>query len=113
MLCLFLKGGHISAPGSFIYSLRNKDGLAPFKSTLKYGNAQDAVYRLATYGPSFGGGSDLNIADNAGSNTHSHSNFGHTYILPPGYTSGKTNAKSLLGGSYTFTPSESEVLYLN
>ena len=92
-----------------MYSLRNNDGIAAFKSTLKNENDPYAIYRSGIYGPTFGRGHDLYI----GSNTNSLTNFGYTYNLPLGYTFGETNTKSLLGGSYEFTPSEVEVLYLN
>ena len=101
------------APGSFIYSLRNKDDLAPFKSKLKNEQTLYAIFRNAIYGPTIGGGHDLYIANNAGLNTHSRTNFSITYSLPPGYPSSQTKAYSLLAGSPSFTPSEVEVLYLN
>ena len=96
-----------------MYSLRNNDGLAPFKSTLKDESDQYAINRDSRYGPIFGRGWDLHIASGAGSNTKSLTNFGFTYNLPHGYTYRKTNTRSLLGGSYYFTPSEVEVLYLH
>ena len=101
-----------SAPGSFIYSLRNNDGLAPFKSTLKDENHLQAIYQNNGWGPIFGNSHDLYISNNAGSNTESGTYFGDTYNLPPGYTYGQTNTFSLLAGSVHFTPSEVEVLYL-
>ena len=110
----FLTGGWVRAPGSFIYPLRNNDGLAPFKSTPKDEGNQYAIRRSSGYGPTFGGGHDLYIASDAGSNTKSSTAyFGSTYNLPHGYTHGETNTGSLFGGSYYFTPSEVEVLYLN
>ena len=96
-----------------MYSLRNNDDIASFKSTLKNENDQNAIYRCSSCGPTFGGGSDLYIANNAISNTNSYTYFGSSYNLPLGYTYGQTNRQSLLAGSYTFTPSEVEVLYLN
>ena len=95
-----------------MYSLRNNDGLAPFKSTLKDETEQRAIRRNSGWGPTFGVGRDLFIASDAGSNTYSRTNFGKTYN-PHGYTYQETNTQSLLGGSYRFTPSEVEVLYLN
>ena len=105
--------GYASAPGSFIYSLRNNDGNASFKSTLKNENDTVAIQRRKGYGPTFGKGMDLHIASNAESNTYSRTNFGYTYNLPPGYTYRQTNTRSLLAGSPNFTQSEVEVLYLN
>ena len=96
-----------------MYSLRNNDGLAPFKSKLKDENDQRAIGRVSGWGPIFGAGRDLRIVNRAGKNTDSRTNFGRSYKLPRGYTHGETNTKSLLGGSYHFTPSEVEVLYLN
>ena len=95
-----------------MYSLRNNDGFASFKSTLKNENDPKAIYRGSNYGPTFGVGHDLHIANNAGSNTNSYTYFGSSYNLPLGYTYDQTS-RSLLGGSYKFTPSEVEVLYLN
>ena len=96
-----------------MYSLRNNDDIASFKSTLKNENDPYAICRYSIYGPRFGDGHDLRIANNAGSNTYSYTDFGYSYNLPLGYTYGQTNTESLLGGSYKFTPSEVEVLYLN
>ena len=109
----FLTDGYVSAPGSFIYSLRNNDGLTPFKSTLKDENDQGAINRYSGYGPVSGRGYDLYIASDAGSNTISRTYFGQTYNLPHGYTKGESNTRSLLGGSHYFATSEVEVLYLN
>jgi hypothetical protein len=107
-----LTAGRTSAQGSFIFSLRNNDH-SPFKAPLKDENDGMAIYRQNDSGPTFGWNYDLKIADRAGSNTNSYTNFGHTYQPPSGYTSGQTNTQSLLGGSYHFSPSEIEVLYLN
>lgn len=96
-----------------MYSLRNYDGLAPFKATLQDENHDKAIYRHGNYGPTFGWGHDLFIANNAGLNTDSPTNFGSAYNLPPGYTFEQNNTRSMLGGSYYFTPSEVEVLYVN
>ena len=112
-MCLFLTDEYVSAPGSFMYSLRNNDDIASFKSTLKNENDPLAIYRHSRNGPSFGRGHDLYIANNAGSLSYSYTNFGGTYNLPLGYTYRQINTESLLGGSYIFTPSEVEVLYLN
>jgi hypothetical protein len=108
-LYLFLTAGYTSAPGSFMFSLRNNDDLPPFKAPLKDENSGNAIYRENWFGPIFGGGYDLHIADHAGSNEVSYTNFGDTYQPP----SGPTNTESLLAGSYSFIPSEIEVLYLN
>ena len=70
-----------------------------------------AIYRYSGYGPTFGGGHDIKIANNANSNTNSYTNFGsgsNTYPVP----SGVQNRRTILAGSYKFTPDEVEVFYL-
>ena len=108
-----MTAGYTSAPGSFIFSLRNNEDLLTFKAPLKDENNGNAIYRGYQFGPRFGSGPDFLIANNAGSNTHSYTNFGRTYQPPSGYTFGQNNIKSLLAGSYSFTPSEIEILYIN
>jgi hypothetical protein len=113
-----LTDGYSSAPGSFLFSLRNNDDLTPFKAALKNENDERAIYRNSDYAPTFGDGAglqlghDLYIAGNAGSNTPSGKEFGNNYQLPYGYTAGQINTRSLLAGSYYFNPSEIEILYL-
>ena len=112
--CLILTDGYARAPRSFLYSLRNNDDLPSFKSTLKNEDNQHAIARYdSLYGPIFGFGHDLYIANDAGLNNESHARFGTTYNLPVGYLYGQTSASCLMSGSYSFTPSEVEVLYLN
>lgn len=48
----------------------------PFKSMVKYDT--QAIYMDISYGPTFGGGHDIHIADNAGHNYHSYARFGQT-----------------------------------
>ncbi|PFX12247.1 uncharacterized protein LOC111347553 [Stylophora pistillata] len=99
-------GGWTSTSEAFIFSLRNKEGLAPFKSLVT--NPTYAIYRLAVYGPTFGLGHDICIRDNANSNTRSYTLFGHSYSVP----SGVKDRKTILAGTYHFTPDEVEVFYL-
>ena len=107
----FFADGYIFAPGSFLFSLQNSDNLPPFTSRINHQKKAYAIQRAPGSGPIFGGGFDVYIANNAGFNNKSLSNFGGTYILPPGYTFKQHNTQSLLAGSYYFTPSEVEVLY--
>ena len=114
MLTVFiLTDDTTSAPGSFLFSLFNRHNVAPFKAPLKDEKDSLAMYRFRRYGPLFGKGHDLVIHSNANSNTHSYANLGSSYEAPSGYTFNTTNTKSLLAGSYHFTPSELEVFYLN
>ena len=100
-------GGYVSTSNAFIFSLRNKEGLGPFKSMVtipSYG-----IRQYSSFGPTFGGGYDINIANNANSNTDSYTYFGYSYSVP----SGVQDRKTLLAGTYHFTPDEVEVFYLD
>ena len=74
-------------------------------------NPKYAIYRYSTYGPRFGGGADIHIADNANKNTNSYTNFGHSYSVPSGVQD-KTKILPGTSGTYNFTPDEVEVFYL-
>ena len=92
---------------TFIFSLINKEGLAPFKSMGK--RPKHAIYRNRGYGPTFGGGHDISISNNANSNTGSYTNFHNTNYQ---ISSRLKNRLTILAGSYEFTPDEVEVFYL-
>ena len=93
------------APGTFIFSLRNKENLPPFKApALKDGSA---IFRHNTYGPLFGENNDIYISDYAGSNTKSESHTS-TYQAP----SGVSDPKTILAGTRYFQPSEVEVFHI-
>jgi len=101
-------GSYGSTSNAFIFSLRNKEGLGPFKSMVA--DPSRAVYRYSGYGPTFGRGFDIYIANNANSNTRSHSDFGEysVYSVP----SEVQDHHTILAGSRNFTPDEVEVFYL-
>ena len=101
------------APNTFLFSLRNKDKLRPFRSYLRYRYTIYAVHAVARFGPSFGAGHDLFIHDNANKNRNSLSYFAWSFQGPPGYHGGQTKSMELLAGSYQFTPTEVEVYYLH
>ena len=96
------------APGSFMFSLRNKENLPPFKAPLRSQGTSYAIYCYPKYGPTFGLGYDLKISNNAASNNDSYTNPGLIYQLPSGVNSPST----ILAGTYKFSPSEVEVFYL-
>jgi hypothetical protein len=97
------------APGSFIFSLRNKENLPPFKAPLKNQNDGNAIYAYPSYGPIFGNSGTIYIYDNAASNTNSQAgNFGSSYQSP----SGVNDRSTILAGTTSFSPSEVEVFYL-
>ena len=101
-------GGYGSTSNAFIFSLINKEGLAPFKSMVK--NPSRAINRGSSYGPTFGDGSDIYISNNANSNTGSATDFGqyNSYSVP----SGVQDQYTILAGTRRFTPDEVEVFYL-
>jgi len=73
-------------------------------------NPSRAIFRYSSYGPTFGYGHDIYIANNANSNTYSYTDFGvnNDYSVP----SGVQNKYTILAGSRKFTPEEVEVFYL-
>ena len=101
-------GAHGSTSNAFIFSLRNKEGLGPFKSNVT--NPSRAIYWSPSNGPTFGNGWDIQIADNANSNINSYSDFGeyNDYFVP----SGVQDKNTILAGTNYFTPEEVEVFYL-
>ena len=66
--------------------MMNPQGVAPSKMSLVK-DQQSAIFCDRRYGPSFGGGCDLHISNNANTNGLSYSNLGHTYQLPTGQQS--------------------------
>ena len=105
-----LTGSWTSAPGSFLFSLRNHDDLDPFKAQLK-DEDHVAIYRDGRSGPWFG--FDFCIVNNAGTTAYSYTNLGWMFQPPPGYIFKHPNTQSLLAGSYHFKPTEVEVLFIN
>ena len=99
-------GGYSYTYNSLIYSLRNKEGLGPFESLVT--KPSSAIFRHSRYGPTFGGGHDIHIANNANSNQDSYAYFGHSYSVP----NGVQNQRTILAGTYNFSPDDWEVFYL-
>ncbi|XP_078350446.1 uncharacterized protein LOC144635232 [Oculina patagonica] len=69
---------------AFLFSMVNPRGLGPTKMPLKSQQQQYGIYCDCSCGPTFGGGHDLYISDNANTNTSSYSTLGNTYECPPG-----------------------------
>ena len=106
--------GHHYDSTAFLFSLVNTHGGQPLKldQTGQYSDHERySIYSCYDRGPTFGGGYDLQISNNAGSNTNSYSSLGHTYSPPPGHSYGSSSTNSFLAGSYTFRPDEVEVFY--
>ena len=64
------------------------------------------MYDYEIYGPTFGEGNDLHIADRANMNSNSYERLGHTYTVP----SGKKKDPFLTGSEY-FRANEIETFY--
>jgi len=99
---------------AFLFSLVNKPGWQPLKlhQTGEHSYVRrNSIYSCFSCGPTFGGGHDIYISNNAASNTNSYSNLGHTYSPPSGYSYTSSFSQSFLVGSYKFRPEEVEVFY--
>ena len=102
-------GSHYDS-AAFLFSLVNKPGWQPLKLD-RTGRNTYSIYSCSSYGPIFGGGHDIYIANNAASNTNSNSNLGYAYSPPSGYSYESSFSRSFLAGSYKFRPDEVEVFY--
>jgi len=96
------RGTYSTSTRSFLFSLYNINGYQPIKLTLNGKYNQDAIKGASNYGPTFGGGHDLHISDNASSNSQSYTNTNFSYYAPPG---------KFFAGSKNFTPNDVEVFY--
>ena len=100
---------YASTPNAFIFSLRNKEGLEPFKSMVR--RPHFAIKSSWDTGPRFGIGHDILIDDHANDpseDSFSYSSFGYAYTVP----SGVKDASTLLAGTWKFIPGDWEVFYL-
>ena len=96
---------------AFLFSLVNEPGWAPVKLNQTeagyYSGPQYAIYSCSSYGPTFGGGHDIHIANNAAYSSSSYS-YLITYTPPNGYGIGLS---SFLAGSRYFAPNEIETFF--
>jgi len=72
-----ITGTYKSDPNSFIFSFINKLN-EPIK--IKQ-NQNNGIYCGSNYGPTFGAGHDLHIADKSNINTASYSNLGNSILI--------------------------------
>jgi hypothetical protein len=93
------RGNYTRADKSFLFSLVNPRGAPPQKFDVTPGHGS-AVYYNSGYGPTFGGGHDLHIANGWNG---SYTNLGSTYSNPTGL------GANAFTGSRQFTPAEVEV----
>ena len=103
---LLISGGSSwkSCTESFLFSLVNPSGATPTKMPLNGTSNQHGIFCKSGYGPSFGGGHDLHIANGANANSSSYSNLGTTYQCPA-----NANSSSFLAGQRNFSVNEVEV----
>ncbi|KAK3741078.1 hypothetical protein QZH41_009872 [Actinostola sp. cb2023] len=101
MIIIRGSGKYKADDGAFLFSLVRYGSLEP--TMMKTKSSQTAIYCHPSYGPTFGSGHDLAIANNPNSSNCSV-NIGTTYDCPPGQ-SGTT----FLTGNQNFTVSEIEV----
>ena len=96
--------GWKSCTESFLFSLVNASGATPTKMPLKGTSNHCGIYCNSGYGPSFGAGHDLHIANGANANSSSYSNLGNTYQCPA-----NANSSTFLAGQKNFSVNEAEV----
>ena len=84
----------------------NKPGWAPVKLSQTGGQYSNrklySINSYSSYGPTFGGGHDINIKSDASSNSNSYRNLGHTYSPPSGYSYTSTFAQTFVDEVETF-----------
>ena len=97
--------GYGDTPNAFIFSLRNKEELHPFKSMIKA--PQYAIYKHLVYGPTFGNAWDIYISDNANTNSYSFA-YLRTYEAPKE----SQDPTTILSGASHFSPVDWEVFHL-
>ena len=99
--------GYTYDSNAFIFSLRRSGNSN--KERFNATRPTNAIYGYSSYGPTFGGGHDINVRDSSNTNENSYSNFGYSYQLPKNITSGSVEAQSYLAGSYRWKTTEIEV----
>ena len=90
---------------AFIFSISNKEELDPFVSEVR--RPDGAILRWSWSGPWFG--YDIEIVNNANSNSRSVARFGRHYPAPAAVQ----DPNKILAGTKYFSPDEVEVFYLD
>ena len=101
------QGKYKSDANAFIFSLTNKDS-KPVKIKIDPNQHEYAICCHSSFGPIFGSGHDILIANNSNTTMKSYSNLGDSYKHPQ-YVHGTNEAESFLAGSYEFQLDEVEV----
>ena len=96
-----------ASPKAFLFALHCHSGLGPTKMAQSGSYPQHAMYNHSSYGPTFGNGHAMHVANGANGNTGSSTNIGNAYQCPPGQT-----ANTFLTGARQFQAAEVEVFRL-
>jgi hypothetical protein len=110
-----LPAAYYTDPSAFIFSLVNQMNYPSLAHNIRQPMIY-SVYTHSTYGPAFGFGLDLYVADQSNSNMKSYTNFGNTYALDnlTLFNSWNVSIKStFLTGAYNFQTVEIEVYASN
>jgi hypothetical protein len=113
----YLFGGYTAVPwtsdGSykndttaFLFTLTNPHDIPPTKYLINPSQSANAVYHNSSYGPTFGSGHDIYLANGSNSNNSSYTNF------PSGYTDTTGKGNATFTGARNFTSSDIEVFKL-
>ena len=108
-ILFFVSSGSASyqySTNTFLYSLKNYKGYGYFKQDITNGYYDWATYSQYYYGPTFGAGHDMHIANDAGGNTNSYFSC-HSYPSP--YCDNYLWVGTRYGNN--FRPDELEVYY--
>ena len=102
--------GRIADTSAFIFSLRRNGGLTNYKLPINSTQVKFAIRGASFYGPTFGGGFDINIINQSNTNTGSSSYI--SSYTPPTYPSGSNRYTFLTGGVFGWVTTEIEVYQL-
>ena len=92
---------------SFLFSLKSpQNTVGPTNMRIRKYECSYAMCHISSYIPTFVGGNDLNIANDANNDNNSYSNIGCTYDIPPGQT------KNFLVGSKYFKVSKMKAFHI-
>lgn len=99
-----LTAEHKRDPNAFLFSLSNPSGLNSTKMSLLPEKMDQAIYCSINYGPTFGTGHDLRIANNPNTMNSCSARLSNCYQIPAGQ-----KATSFFTGGETFHLTELEV----
>ena len=109
-------GGYAVTPNAFIFSLRNKEGVPPFKSVILVPSVA-ILSSEKDAGPQFGGWSDLTLLSSWEKNRNGKSSYSKLgdysgYRVPSNVQNAIGSMYMYLAGTFRFEPDEVEAFYL-